>query len=133
MDFTIRTTGAPEGSLTLEKDNTCLTDIFCTLNIQKGTWFWNPSFGIDWLSFPKITASVLDSLNRAIVDGLQWMIQAGRISAISCMSELDTNIGQVNIKVEVTQADGISITYQQYRPLGLGPTSDYSIVNGSVV
>lgn len=115
MDFTITPTSGL-GSLVLDKATDIRTDIYNTLNIDKGKFFQNPNFGNELYKIKKITAQHLNLAQQYIQEALAWLLQVGRARTIDVIVEADdTDINRINIKITATQPDGLIVTYSQFK------------------
>jgi hypothetical protein len=133
MDFQIvMNSQYPTGGLVLVKNGDIRTSIYNSINVKKGTFFGDPTFGCEHIT--KITAGNLTLEKQRVQASLAWLLQTGRAKTIDVIVEQDTlDVSRVNIKVTATQPNGLIITYQQYRPVGLGLTTDYYIQDGKYV
>jgi len=135
MDFQILLDNQyPAGGLTFTKNLDIRSDIYSSINIRKGSWFARPDFGCDLYKIRKVTSANILLAKQYIEEALAWLVTTGRAKTIDVLVEADDmDISRINIKVTATQQDGLIITYQQYRPVGLGVTTDYIIRDGQYV
>lgn len=142
MDFQINLNAEyPVGGMEFVKNTDIRTSIYLSLNVNQGSFFQDPKFGSLLYTIKKMTQQNLRLAKQYCEEALQWLIQAGRATSINVIVEADiSNIYQMNIKVTAKQPDGLIISYQQYRPIGLGITRstdthyhDYSRQNGVLI
>jgi phage gp46-like protein len=142
MDFQINLNAQyPNGGMLFAKNTDIRTSIFMSLNINKGSFFQNPAFGCLLFTIKKITEANINLAQQYCQEALAWLVQTGRATSIDVIVERDiSNIYQLNIKVTAKQPNGLIISYQQFRPIGLGITRttdinyhDYSRQNGTLI
>jgi phage gp46-like protein len=86
------------------------------------------------LDIKKLTDSNILLAKQRIEQALKWMLTAGRAKSIKVIVERDIqDFNRMNIKVEVTQPDGLLIVYTEYRTVGLGVRYDYKYEGGKVI
>lgn len=142
MDFQININAQyPTGGMLFTKNTDIRTSIYLSLNINKGSFFQNPSFGSLLYTIKKMNQQNLSLAKQYCDEALKWLIQTGRATSITVIVEQDiSNPYRMDIKVTAKQPDGLIISYQQYRPIGLGVTRssdtnyhDYSRQNGVLI
>ena len=122
------------GQMTFTQAVDIRTNIWLSLHIPYGKWFADPTFGCKLGQIKKITTGNILLAQQYVEQALQWLLQVGRAVSIIVVAEADTqDPNRLNIKVEATQPDGLLIKYQEFRPVGLSPNSDYTIHNSIVV
>ena len=122
MDFQIQfDQGTNTGALVFAKNTDIRTSMFLSMNINKGDFFQNRNFGNNLYKIKKITPQNIALAKQYIEDSVRWLIQTGRAKSIDVIVEQDSSmLGQLDIKITVTQPDGLIITYTQFYPVG-GP------------
>jgi len=117
MDFQVILDGQyPTGGLTFTKNSDIRTDIFNSINVQKGSFFQNTSFGSSLFKIKKLTDSNLLLAEQYIKEALEWLLKTGRAASIAVLVERDSlDRGRMNLKVTATQPDGLIITYEQFK------------------
>lgn len=117
MDFQVLLDAQyPTGGLTFTKNSDIRTDIFNSINIQKGSFFQNISFGSDLFKIKKLTDSNLLLAKQYIQECLEWLLKTGRAVSIGVLVERDTaDRGRMNLKITAKQPDGLILTYEQFK------------------
>lgn len=120
MDFKILCDSQnPSGALTFEKNTDISTDIFLSIFTKKGSLFQRPDFGSDLWKIIKLSVTSLNLAKQYIESALTWLIRVGKAKSVNVLVEKDSlNLGQMNIKVTVTQANGVEISYQMWKNVG---------------
>jgi phage gp46-like protein len=120
MDFQITCdSGNPSGALTFLKNETIATDVFLSIFVKKGSFFQRPDFGSNLFKINKVSAQTINLATQYIQQALQWLINVGKATAVNVLVEKDlTALGQMDILVTVTQANGIPIVYQIFKNVG---------------
>ncbi len=120
MDFQITCSSEyPSGALTFTKNTDLRTDVFMSIFTKKGSFFQRPDFGSNLFKINKLSDSTINLARQYIADALQWLIIVGKATAVEVVVEKDLqNLGQMDIKVNVTQANGVIITYQMFKLVG---------------
>ena len=115
--------GLPQGYMTFNKNTDCRTDLYDSLYMKKGSWWFDPTFGLQSIS--KITASNILSFQQNIESALAWMVNAGRASTIDVTVEQDIqNMNQLDVLINITQPNGFIVAYHQYYRVG-GPGPNF--------
>ena len=114
-DFQIDITNPVEPGLTYDKETTVINNIYLSLAIKKGSFFQNTELGSLLHTIKKIIPTtpnlVIDYINQA----LKWIVDAGRITDLEVISEIDDNVmNRVNFKVTATQANGLLVTFTNF-------------------
>jgi phage gp46-like protein len=121
--------GLPQMTWNQAKD--IRTNIWLSLNINKGSFFADREFGCELYKIKKVTTGNLELAKQYIESALNWLLLVGRAVSIIVTVERDTkNFNQMDIEVSATQPDGLLIVYKEFRPVGLGTRYDYSYLNG---
>ncbi|MDP2166777.1 MAG: phage GP46 family protein [Thermodesulfovibrionales bacterium] len=111
MDFRIdMKDGLPE--MTFEKAGNIGNNIFLSLGIQKGSFFQNPEFGSRLHELKKNTARSAALAKDYTLEALKWLKDTGRAKEIEVSVERKTD--RLEMLVEVTQADGVKISYETF-------------------
>jgi phage gp46-like protein len=81
-----------------------------------------------------MTDQNLNLAKQYLKECLQWLITIGRAkSFIITVERDDIDKNRMDIKIDAQQADGLMITYTQYKPVGMSLAHDYSLYNGIAV
>ena len=118
MDFTIQATGNDGmGEMTFDKVTNYMNNVYLSLMVDKGSFFQNPDFGsrLYLLRRSKLTPQTAALAVDYCKEALQWMIDAGRATAVDVITQEDPQVtGRLNVQVDVTQADGQIITFNTF-------------------
>jgi phage gp46-like protein len=115
MDFQLRGTNGEIG-LVYAKNEDILTNILVCMNVDKGSFFQDLTFGNELYKIKKITTHSIEQAKQMVEDCLKILITSGRAASISVVVEQDSdNRSQMNIKVEATQPDGLIIVYSTFK------------------
>ena len=133
MDFAIETTGDDGiGQMTFTDATNYMNNVYLSLMVRKGSFFQNPDFGsrLYLLNRSKLTPQTAELVKDYVREALQWMIDAGRATAIGVETEMDTAVtGRLKVRVEVTQNDGSIITFQTFvGVIGMPPAASAAVV-----
>lgn len=114
MDFQINLDqGHSTGYMTFTKNTDIRTNIYFSLYIKQGDWFYDPNFGSKLSQIKKITASNMLLAKQYIESALKWLINTGKASSINVIVEPDnTNINQMDIKITVQQPNSVTLYYE---------------------
>lgn len=103
--------------LTFETSESIYNLIWTSLNVKKGSFFQNPEFGsrLSELTREKNVERVrLLSIDYS-KDALQWLIDAGKATAVEVIAEKDLrDLNRINILITVTQTDGQDIEFKTF-------------------
>jgi phage gp46-like protein len=119
MDFAIEIeNGSATGSMTLDKADSIMNNVYLSLMIRRGSWFQNLDFGsrLHLLHRAKNTERTAILAREYCKEALQWLLDTGRATAIEIDTERDRRIDLCRLKllVEVTQADGKKVSFTTY-------------------
>lgn len=117
MDFQVVLNAQyPTGGMQFVKNSDIRTDVYNSVNVKKGQFFQNPDFGSELYKLKKLTPPNLLLAKQYIEEALAWMIHTGRAKSVEVIVERDSiDISRLNIKIIVTQPDGLIITFTQYK------------------
>jgi len=117
MDFAIETM-AGRGQMTFDETSSIMNNIYLSLAIKRGNWFFNPGFGsrLHELARAKNTEQTAELAKEYCKEALAWIIEAGRASAIDVQVERDRieDLHRLKILVTATQADGRVVTFEKF-------------------
>lgn len=107
-----QTTG--RGTLNLRKvcDN-IINNLYLSIMVKKGRFFFNPDFGLRDLSRHKCTSKTALLVKDYIEDALAWLKDIGRVKSIEVYTER-AEPSRINAHVIATQAEGLVIEYQTF-------------------
>jgi phage gp46-like protein len=116
MDFAIATDQGL-GAMTFDRAGDILNNIFLSLAIGQGSWWFNPGFGLRRRDRLKNTEATARLVREDCKQALQWLLDSGRAAAIEVFVERDRSqdTGRLRILVEATQADGNRVTYETFQ------------------
>ncbi len=118
MDFAIDTSGNDGiGQMTFNDATNYMNNVYLSLMVKKGSFFQNPDFGsrLYLLNRSKLTPQTAALAVDYVKEALQWMLDAGRATAIDVQTEIDTAVtGRLKVRVDVTQNNGSIITFQTF-------------------
>lgn len=111
MDFAIDIDDSTGYSrMTFEQAGTLLNNIWLSLTVQRGSFFYRPDFGsrLHLLHRAKLTPSTINLAEGYCREALQWLIDSGKASGISVTALRDTTESMFRLKllVEVTPGAG---------------------------
>lgn len=117
MDFQLLYDNQTGGiAQTFDQSGDILNNIIISLSIKKGDWWHDPAFGLVDRPRMKNTPTTARLLKQDIEQALQWLIDAGRATAIAVATARDdNNRHRLNIRITATQADGRVITYTTFK------------------
>ena len=116
MDFAITTSDGISGAQTFDPAADLRNAVFISLGIRRGDWWFNTEFGLrdrGRLKNTERTARLLAADCRA---ALQWLIAAGRATAVVVTAERDLLVlpGRIKLLIEVTQTTGDLLTWTKF-------------------
>jgi len=92
-------------------------NIYISVGIERGSWFFNPRFGLRRRERLKNTEKTRRLIEADYREALQWIIDAGRATRIDVTTERDRNqvTGRLKILIEAYQADGSKVTFTTFK------------------
>jgi len=101
---------------TFEQAGDLINNIILTLSIKKGSWWFDPSFGLIHRPRLKNTPATARLLQQDMEQALQWIIDAGRATSITIATQRDeNNRHRLNFLITAIQPDGRSVTYTTFK------------------
>jgi phage gp46-like protein len=104
-------------SMTFEKttDGNLSNNIYLSLVVQRGSWFQNPAFGsrLHLLQRAKNTLRTEALAVEYCKEALQWLIEAGRVTAFDFYTERK-DLHRLNIMIVATKADGKQVSFTTF-------------------
>lgn len=115
MDFQINLDrGNSTGYMTFAKNTDIRSNIYFSLYINQGDWFYDPTFGSKLSQIRKITDSNILLAKQYTEEALKWLLNTGKASSITVIAEKDDqNLNQINLKVTVIQPNSVTLYYNQ--------------------
>ncbi len=118
MDFNINIGTNGQGTMTFDTATTIMNNVWLSLMIDKGSWFFNPDFGsrLYLLKRAKNTEHTAALAREYCKEALQWLLDTGRAVEIQVFSQRDRlqDLNRLKLLVEVTQADGNTVTFETF-------------------
>ena len=116
MDFAIVMTSG-QAEQTFDKAGDIFNNIFLSLTIKQGSWWFDPAFGMRDRGRMKNTERNARLVREDCKEALQWIIDAGRATSIEVTTERDRSqdLNRLKILVEATQADGKRVTFETFK------------------
>jgi len=113
MDFAIEITGI-EADMTWDKATDITNNVYLSIMVRKGSWFFNPDFGsrLHELTRSKNTDRTARLAEKYAEEALQWLLDLGRATDVSATATRETE--RIALLVSVTQADGRQISYETF-------------------
>lgn len=119
MDFALEidnSTGI--SSLTFDKAETIMNNVWLSLTVDKGSFFANPAFGsrLYLLQRAKLTPATIQLAEDYCKEALQWMLDSGKARAISVTAWRDATEFKYRLKllVEVTPIVGEQVAFTTF-------------------
>lgn len=114
MDFQIDLDrGHSTGSMTFNKNTDIRSNIYFSLFINQGDWFYDPNFGSKLKTIKKITDSNLLLAKQYVEQALKWLLNTGKATSIEVICERDdSNLNQIDMKITVYQPNSVTLFYK---------------------
>jgi len=108
--------GFGQAELTDQPGSDLMNQVYLSLAIRRGSWFFNPEFGsrLHLLQREKNLPRTEQLLKDYVSEALQWLYDTGRIIAHETVTERAVNSGRIKYTVTVTAADGELVTYTNF-------------------
>jgi len=115
MDYSI-TTGDGQAQQNYTKGDSLLVNIYTSLTITQGSWWFNPAFGLRDRGPLKNTEATARLVKQDCQQALQWLLDNGRASSIVIDTERDRSrdLNRLKLLVTATQADGRQVTFDKF-------------------
>jgi phage gp46-like protein len=116
-DFALAIDGT-NADLTWDDADSLANNVWLSLMVKKGSFFARPSFGsLLWSMQPgKLTPDKPALAEQYAKDALQWLLDLDRVTSVVTASQQVAR--GVNLAVSITQANGPTITYALFVPVG---------------
>lgn len=113
MDFKINTNKGL-GEMTFDKAEDIMNNIFLSLMIQRGSWWFNPEFGsrLHLLKRQKLTDRTEAMAKEYCKEALQWLIDMGRAKQVEISTQRETD--RLKVLVEVTQVNDKKASFETF-------------------
>jgi phage gp46-like protein len=105
------------GEMTFDPSTDISNNVYLSLTIPKGSWFFNPLFGLRRRGRMKNTERTASLIAEDARSALQWLLDSGRASKIEVSTERDPLADPYRLKllVEVMQKDGNSVSFAIFK------------------
>ena len=115
MDFQIALQDN-QADMTFTQGDTILNNLWISLAVERGTWWFNPAFGMRPVNRMKNTEKTVRLVKGYVEEALQWLLDNARASAIvvTVWQDIEQTTGRLTVLVEATQADGRLVTYETF-------------------
>jgi phage gp46-like protein len=114
MDYTIQVTNGEPG-IALTSGNSLFNNVFLSLEIPQGSWWFDPSFGLKKRSRMKITAAAIRLRKHDVESALQWLLDHDRAASVVVEVERDTdNRSRLHARATVTAPTGDQVVYDKF-------------------
>lgn len=102
--------------LSFSKASDINNNIYLSLAIIRGTWWFNPEFGMRDTRRLKNTEQTARLVAEWIKEALQWLLDSGRASTIAVTMQRDPRQDPHRLRalIEVTQANGQQLTFEKF-------------------
>ena len=90
-----------------------LNGIILSINIPKGTWWYNVTFGLDWPKNQKLTVRSPDILKERLRQALKWMFDAGLLASLEIEAERSDR-NRMGVRISATAPDGREVKYSTF-------------------
>jgi len=117
MDFALQIDGG-QAAMTFDKETTIVNNIYLSLMVKKGSFFYNPSFGsrLHELKREKNTPATARKAEDYCREALQWLLDTGKAIKIDIYTERDIaqDPHRLKLLIEVTPANGPIIPFSTF-------------------
>lgn len=92
-----------------------MNNIYLSLAIERGSWWFNPDFGLRPINRMKNTEQTARLIEVYIREALQWLLDMGRAKSIDVYLKRDSSVsGRICAVIEAVQTDGLAVQYSHY-------------------
>lgn len=115
MDFQLAITGY-QADMTFTRATDIRNNVWLSLSILRGSWWFNPAFGMRDTRRLKNTERTARLVRDWVLEALQWIIDIGRATDIHVEMERDIILQPSRLKtiVTVTQPNGATVTFSHF-------------------
>ncbi len=115
MDYTLTPNTGGSADLSYTKSDGLFVNVYLSLNIAQGSWWFNPGFGLRRRPRMKNTPALATLLAQDCRDALQWLLDNGRATSVLVTAlAVPDRPSWLNIQCAVTTATGRTITYDKF-------------------
>lgn len=127
MNFKIDINNDGSASMSWDQSDDISTNVWLSLNIEQGQQFNNKKFGLKTSDINKINDFNVNLLRKRIENAISWLVSVGKATSATYIVERDKyDTSRINYQIEITQADGIPITVNNFITVG-GPSGGFTI------
>ena len=116
MDFTLTPNSDGTGAdMSYDKSSGLFNNVYLSLEIMQGSWWFNPSFGLKKRSRLKNTPATARLLQQDTQAALQWLLDNGlAVSVVVTPLAVPEDRFRLRMQSVVTAANGEIVTYSKY-------------------
>jgi phage gp46-like protein len=118
MDFALQIDSRGLAAMTFGKSETMINNIYLSLMVKKGSFFYDPTFGsrLHELGREKNTPATARKAEDYCREALQWLLDTGKATLINVYTEKDLAQDPHRLKalVEVTPANGPVVPFSTF-------------------
>jgi len=118
MDFALQIDSRGQAAMTFGKSETMINNIYLSLMVKKGSFFYDPTFGsrLHELQREKNTPSTARKAEDYCREALQWLLDAGKATRIDIYTERDPaqDPHRLKLLVEATPANGPVVPFSTF-------------------
>lgn len=118
MDFALEIDSRGLAAMTFDKAETMINNIYLSLIIEKGSFFYDPTFGsrLHELKREKNTPATARKAEDYCREALQWLLDTGKATRIDIYTERDLAQDPHRLKalIEVTPANGPVVPFSTF-------------------
>jgi len=102
--------------ITDRTDGSLLHNIRLSLAIKRGSWWFNPDFGLRSIDRLKNTDKTARLVREYVLEALQWLLDSGRATSIDVVMSRDSAMVSARLLASITviQADGRTVQFSKY-------------------
>jgi len=110
--------GVPQMTFEKSGNNNLVNNIYLSLAIKRGSWWFDPEFGSRLYLVRKNNPKAPAMVKEYIREATQWIIDAGRAKTINITAWRDeADRHRINYHIEAIEADGNVTTFTWYKEL----------------
>ena len=90
-------------------------NVWLSLSIVQGSWWFDPSFGLKRRKRQKNTPAMASLLRQDCLSALKWLLDNGRaVSTVVTVLPVPENRNRLRLECVVTGASGETVTYDKF-------------------
>ena len=115
MDYTLIPNSSGSADLSFEKSDDLFVNVYTSLTIVKGSWWFDTTFGLVKRPRLKNTPATATLLAQDCRDALQWLLDNGRATGITVTPVAVANRPTwLRMRCTVIAAAGRTVTYDKF-------------------